>query len=70
MFMVIPMRCRSFRKTSFFEANPWRVVPLLQVCSSKRGDNYEASSSVFSLKLLLGFSQREVRCKLPEGIFP
>ena len=42
------MGCRSFQQTSRCEANPWRVVPLLQVHSSRRGDNNKTSNWTLS----------------------
>ena len=38
IFLAIPVGCRYFQQTSFCKANPWQVVPLLQVHSSRRGD--------------------------------
>ena len=40
------------------ETNPWRVVPLLQIDPSRRGDNYETSNWTLLFNTLLAFSQR------------
>ena len=47
VFLAIPVGCRYFQQTSFCKANPWQLVPILQVHSSRRGNNYKASNWTF-----------------------
>ena len=57
--MAIPVGCRSFQQTSHCEANPWRVVPLLQVHLWGRGDNYKTSKWTFLFNTLLALAKED-----------